>query len=154
MNYYDESLMVMKELYGHDVAMSLATVRDGKPNARFVDVYYKDKCFYITSYALSHKVKEIAVNPNVSLNHNLFVAHGLAYNIGNPLEPANKELREELKQAFISFYEKHVNEQDPNTCIIKVEHADALVFANNYKYYIDFSNQTATREDCIVDIVY
>ena len=51
------------ELYGHDVAMPLATVNDGKANLRVVNSYYKDKAFYITTYALSNKMKEIAINP-------------------------------------------------------------------------------------------
>ncbi|WMJ23866.1 pyridoxamine 5'-phosphate oxidase family protein [Paludicola sp. MB14-C6] len=153
MNYFNDSLIAMQELYGHDIPMSLATVSDGKPNARVVNVYYKDKSFYITSYALTNKVKEIIVNPNVALNHNLFVAHGTAVNIGNPLENSNKGIRDELKEVFSAFYNKHVNEQDPYTCIIKIELEDALVFANNFKYCIDFVNETATREDCVVDIV-
>lgn len=38
-------------------------------------------------------MKEITKNPNAALNHNLFVAHGIGNNIGNPLEEQNRELR-------------------------------------------------------------
>jgi intracellular sulfur oxidation DsrE/DsrF family protein len=31
---------------------------------------------------------------------------------------------------------------------------DALVFAHDFKYIIDYKNQTATREDFVVDIVF
>jgi len=83
MNYYNESIMVMKELYGRDVAMSLATVNGDKANVRVINAYYNENIFYITTYGLSNKMKEITINPNVALNHNMFVAHGLGKNIGN-----------------------------------------------------------------------
>ena len=154
MNYFDEAVTVMKELYGHDVAMPLATVNGDKANIRVVNAYFKENAFYITTYALSNKMKEIAKNPHVAINHNLFVAHGFGKNIGNPLEERNKDLREELKKVFFAFYDKHVNEEDPNTCILKVDLADALVFAHDYQYFIDFKQKTAMRKDFVVDIVF
>lgn len=153
-NYFNEATSVMKELYGKDVAMPLATVNENKANIRVVDVYYKENAFYVTTYALSNKMKEICKNENVALNHNLFVAHGIGKNIGNPLDNSNLILREELKKVFSSFYDNHVNEQDKNTCILKISLCDALVFAHDYKYFIDFENQTATREKCVIDIVF
>lgn len=153
-NYFKEAVAIMKELYGKDTAMPLATVDGDKPNIRVINAYYKDNAFYITTYALSNKMKEIMNNRNVALNHNLFVAHGIGENIGNPLDEPNRELREELKKVFVAFYEKHVDEQDKNTCILKVALNDALVFANDFKYFIDFKSQTATREKCVIDIVF
>lgn len=153
-NYFDEADAVMKELYGKDVAMSLATVNENKANARVIDAYYKENTFYVTTYALSNKMMEISKNPNVALNHNLFVAHGIGENIGNPLEENNKDLRDELKKVFVSFYDKHVNEQDKNTCILKINLSDALIFTNDYKYIVDFKSKTATREDCVIDIEF
>lgn len=154
MNYFDEAAAVLKDLYGHDVPMPLATINGKKANIRVIDVYYKDAAFYATTYGLSNKMKEIAKNPNVALNHNLFVAHGQGENAGNPLENHNKDLREELKQIFFSFYDKHVDEEDPNTCILKIALEDALLFANDYKYFIDFEKRTATKEKFVVDIVF
>jgi hypothetical protein len=153
-NYFNEAAEVMKELYGKDVAMPLATVNDNKAGIRVVDAYYKDSTFYITTYALSNKMKEISKNPYVALNHNLFVAHGIGENIGHPLDESNRGLREELRNVFSSFYDRHVNEQDKNTCILKITLNDALLFANDYKYVIDFKSMTATRKDYIVDIVF
>jgi len=152
MNYFNESIDIMNGLYGHDVVMPLATVNDGKANLRQVNAYYKDKAFYITTYALSNKMIEIAINPYVAINNNLFVAHGLGENIGNPLNENNKELREELRQVFCAFYPKHVNEKDKNTCILKIELDDAIVFDHDYKYVIDFKNEVSTREECVIDI--
>ena len=154
MNCFIEAIKVMKELYGQDVAMSLATVNGDKANIRVINAYYMENAFYITTYSLSNKMKEITKNPNVALNHNLFVAHGIGNNIGNPLEEQNRELREELKQIFYVFYDKHVCEEDTNTCILKITLTDSLLFAHDYKYFIDFKHKTATREECLIDIVF
>ncbi|MBU3143764.1 hypothetical protein [Clostridium sp. CF012] len=99
-------------------------------------------------------MKEIMKNPNVALNHNLFIAHGIGENIGNPLEEQNRELKEELKKIFCTFYHKHVYEEDTNTCILKITLTDSLVFAHDYKYFVDFKQKTATREECVIDIVF
>lgn len=152
MNYFEEAVAIMKDMYGRDVPMPLATVNGDRANIRVVDVYYKENSFYIATYGLSNKMKEIDKNPNVALNHNLFVAHGIGKNIGHPLEEHNRDLREELKQVFVSFYDKHVDEGDSNTCILKITLKDALVFANDYKYFINFDQKTATRVDYVVDI--
>jgi Pyridoxamine 5''-phosphate oxidase. len=152
-NYFNEAIEVMKELYGKDVAMSLATVNGDKPDMRVVNAYYNENAFYITTYALTNKMRQILNNQNVALNHNLFVAHGTGENIGSPLDESNRELREELKRVFVAFYDRHVDEQDKNTCILKVSLTDALVFAHDFKYIIDFKNQTSTRQKCVIDII-
>lgn len=154
MNFFDEALCKMEELYGKDTSMPLATVKDGKADLRVVNAYYKEKSFYITTYALSEKMKEIARNPSVALCHNLFVAHGNGRNIGHPLAPQNRELRGELRKVFCAFYDKHVKEADEHTCLLRIDLTDALVFADDYKYFIDFQAMTATRENCVVDIVF
>lgn len=154
MNHFDEALEAMKALYGKDIVMALATIDGKKANIRNIDAYYKDKCFYVMTYALSSKMKDIESNPSVALCHNLFVAHGEGKNIKNPTEESNKTLRDELRQVFSAFYDQHVDEADINTCILKITLTDAIVFANDYKYRIDFKTMSAEREDFVVDINY
>lgn len=151
--YFEEAVSAMHELYGRDVAMSLATVSDGRPNIRMVNAYFKRDAFYIVSYALSNKVKELRLKPNAALNHLLFVAHGVGADLGHPLAESNLSLRAELKEVFSAFYGKHVNEQDKNTCILKISLTDALVFAHDYKYLVDFTHQTASRIPFVTDII-
>ncbi|MDV3426211.1 MAG: pyridoxamine 5'-phosphate oxidase family protein [Bacillota bacterium] len=153
-NYFDEAAEVMRELYGKDTVISLATVNGDKAGIRMVNAYYKENAFYITTYALSNKIKEISKNPNAAINHSLLVAHGIGENLGHPLDEQNKALREELKRVFVKFYDKHVDEQDKNTCILKISLTDALVFAHDYKYIINFESKTAARESCVIDIIF
>lgn len=152
MNYYEEAIDVMKKVYGNNVYMTIATSINNKPNARVVNLYYEEGYFYATTYALSTKVQEIAENPYIALNHNLFVAHGVAENIGHPLKPENASIREKLKEVFSAFYNRRVDENDENTCFLKITLNDALIFDNNYKYGINFDKKTATREDFVLDV--
>jgi len=151
---FNEALDELARMYGHDVALSLATVAGERPNLRMVNAYYKGRAFYITTYALSHKMQEIAQNPHVALCHGLFIAHGRGVNLGNPLEAVNRELREELREVFCAFYARHVNEDDPHTCILRVDLDDAILCTADTRYVIDFARQSATREPFINDIIY
>lgn len=153
MNYYEEAMLVIAEQFGHDVIVSLATVADNKANIRTVNAYFKDGAFYITTYLLSCKMQEILGNPSVAICHNLFVAHGAGENLGNPLDDKNRALRSELQQVFCAFYEKHVAENDPNTCFLKVKLDNALVFTDNAKFIVDFDKRTAEKQDFVNDIV-
>lgn len=154
MDIFSEAMAIMDEQFGHDVVMSLATVSGTRANVRTVNAYYRDGAFYVTTYGLSSKMQEIAENPSVALCHGLFVAHGSGTNLGNPLEPKNGALREELRQVFHTFYDRHVNESDPHTCILRVDLTDAVVFTENAKYAIAFSGKTAEKTPFVNDIVY
>ena len=152
MNYFEEAVAAMKQLYSKDIPMSLATVRGGKPNARFVDLYFDGASSYLVTTRTSQKCEEIKENPMVALNYQLFVAHGVAYDIGSPLN--HPELREVLRKEFAPWYAKHVDENNPDTCIIKIALTDAIVFLNGMKYKVDFSRQEAARDPFAVDIIF
>ena len=143
----------MERLYGQDVPMTLATAQDNQPNARVVNVYFSGGVFYVTSHLASAKMREIAKNPHVALNHQLFVARGTAENAGHPLNAGNEALREALAKAFYKFYGRHVNEGDPGTCILKITPVWALVFADGFKYIADFEKKTASRQLFTTDII-
>ena len=151
-SHFAEALKAMGDLYGQDVPMSLATDDDGSPNVRVIDVYFLDGAFYAVTHMKSCKMREIAKNPRVALNHVLFVARGEAENLGHPRAPGNEALRLELMRAFHKFYSRHVNEDDPDTCILKIAPGWALLFANDCKYIVDFKEKAATCQPFVADI--
>ena len=59
----------MKERFGKDTVIALATVEHEVPYVRKVNAYYEDGSFYIITYALSDKIKQIENNPNVALTN-------------------------------------------------------------------------------------
>ncbi len=59
MNLTDEIQVIMNERFGHDTLLSVATVGNGIPYVRTVNSYYENGSFYIITYALSNKMKQI-----------------------------------------------------------------------------------------------
>ncbi|MFO7696552.1 MAG: hypothetical protein R6X16_05290, partial [Anaerolineae bacterium] len=82
-----------------------------------------------------------------------FVAHGTGANLGSPVSGTNSTLRAVLCEVFSAFYDRHVNEADTNTCILKVDLSIAVVFTRDTKYLVDFMARTATKQAFVNDIV-
>ena len=66
MKMNNEVRKIMDERFGHDNLIALGTVFEGVPYVRAVNAYYEDGAFYVVTYALSNKMKHIAVNPVVA----------------------------------------------------------------------------------------
>ena len=54
-----ETKRIMIERFEKDNIIALATVENGMPCVRNVDAYYEDGAFYVITYALSNKMKQI-----------------------------------------------------------------------------------------------
>ena len=152
MNKYDEAIKAITERYGKDTFLSLITMDNNRPSVRVVDSYYEDGAFYVVSYALSNKMKQINRNPEVTvcverfLEDGCFTAHGIGENIGHVLDENNAALMAKLRKAFAAWYTNgHVNEDDPNTCILRIRLTNGLLLLPNFEqnYVVDFVNQTA-----------
>lgn len=77
-----EAEKMMIERFGKDTVIALATVEHEVPHVRKVNAYYENGSFYIITYALSNKIKQIGKNPNVAIAGDWFTAHGKANNLG------------------------------------------------------------------------
>ena len=130
---------ILKQRFGRDSLMALATVEDGIPHVRTVDAVYIDGAFYIVTYALSGKCKQIAKNPTVAISGEWFTAHGIGENLGHVLLPENQAVMDILRAAFAAWYDNgHTNEADPNTCLLKIKLTDGVLFAEGTRYDIAF----------------
>jgi len=131
---------ILKQRFGKDSLMALATVEDGIPYVRTVDTVYIDGAFYVVTYALSGKCKQIAKNPTVAICGEWFTAHGVGENLGHVLRPENKAVMEILRAAFTEWYGNgHTNEEDPNTCLLRIRLTDGVLFSNGTRYDLDFT---------------
>ena len=136
----ERALAIMDERFGRDRMISLATSVNDLPSVRDVNGYYRDGSFYIITHALSGKMQQIAQNPRVAISGEWFSAHGLAENLGHVLKEENRELILTLRQVFSSWYHNgHVDETDPNTCILRVRLTDAVLFKDVTRYAIDYA---------------
>jgi general stress protein 26 len=135
-----KAFVIMDERFGHDTLISLATLEGSRPAVRIVNSYYEDGSFYTVTYALSNKMLQIRDNPQVAICGEWFSAHGTGENIGHPRDEKNKTLAAKLRKIFAEWYENgHTDEDDPNTCILRVRLTDGVLFSHGTKYEIDFT---------------
>lgn len=135
-----EAQEIMNERFHHDTLIALATTDGSIPSVRAVNGYYQEGAFYVITDASSGKMKQIERNPNVSICGEWFTAHGIGANLGHILDEQNKELAQTLREAFASWYDNgHINEEDPNTCILCIKLTDGLLFSHGKRYEIDFT---------------
>ena len=69
-----ESKRIMIERFEKDNIIALATLEDGIPSVRNVNAYYENGAFYVITYALSNKMKQIEKNPTVAIAGDWFTA--------------------------------------------------------------------------------
>ena len=140
MKHNAQTDLILTDRFGKDSLIALATVLGGIPYVRTVDAVYIDDAFYVVTYALSGKCKQIAKNPTVAISGEWFTAHGIGENLGHVLLPENRAVMEILRKAFAAWYSNgHTNESDPNTCLLKIKLTDGVLFANGIRYDIDFT---------------
>ena len=60
-----ESKALMEERFGRDSIIALATMDGERPYVRYVNAYYEDGAFYVITYGLSNKMRQLKKNDNV-----------------------------------------------------------------------------------------
>lgn len=130
-----EAEKIMIERFGKDAVIALATTENGIPSVRYVDAFYENGAFYVITYALSNKMKHIKNNPIVAIAGEWFTAHGKGINLGYFGKPENKAIAEKLKIAFAGWIDNgHVNFDDENTIILRIELTDGLLLSHGTRY--------------------
>ena len=130
---------IIQERFGKDSLIALATVDGDILAVRTVNTVYIDGAFYVVTYALSGKMKQIAKNPTVAICGDWFTAHGVGENLGHVLLEENQNIMEKLRTAFSAWYNNgHTNEADPNTCLLKIRLTDGVLFSHGTRYDIEF----------------
>ena len=98
-----------------------------------------DRAFYVITYALSDKMKQIEENPNVAVAAEWFTAHGVGVNLGWFRKEENAEIAEKLREAFAEWIDNgHNNFEDENTCILCIKLTDGVLLSHGTRYEIDF----------------
>ncbi len=155
MSKYEEAMKKLDEKLGNkDGLISLSTIAmepgvDGKsrPAARLVNAYYKDGAFYTVTYATTNKMLQIANNPNVAVCIIVenFTADGIGENLGWVRDEKNTEIMTTLRSVFADWYNEANNDDDPNTCVLRVRLTKGLWNDphQGIRNRIDFVNKTA-----------
>lgn len=130
---------IMQERFGKDNIIALATSSGNMPYVRYVNAYYEDSAFYIITYGLSNKMKQIEENSRVSIAGDWFTAQGTGVNLGYFGKPENVIIAKKLSSVFAEWIDNgHNNFADENTCILKVELTEGVLFSHGKRYHIDF----------------
>lgn len=156
MSKYEEGIQILNERFGNgkDNVISLATISlesnfsgAPRPSVRDVDAYYEDGTFYIVTHAQSNKVRQIMINPEVSVSVHFedFFSSGIGQNLGWVLEPQNAQIRNTLRTVFKEWYDFANDETDQNCCILAIKMTKGTLRVNHGEmfYHFDFDNKTA-----------
>lgn len=131
---------ILIERFGKDSIIALATADGNKPFVRNVDAFYEDGAFYVLTYALSGKIKQIQKNPDVAISGDWFTAIGKGINLGFFGKKENEQIANKMKLIFSAWLDNgHNNLEDENTCILKIELTQGVLFSHGTKYEIDFT---------------
>lgn len=126
---------ILVDRFDKDSIIALATTADGIPYVRSVDAYYADGAFYVLTYALSNKMKQIEGNSTVALAGDWFTGHGKAVNLGYFGKEENESIAKKMREVFAAWIDNGHNDfSDVNTCILKVELTDGVLFAQGKRY--------------------
>ena len=141
---YDDAIRILEERFGGDTPISLATLDGGRPAVRIVNSHYEDGAFYTVTYALSNKMRQIKANPEIAVCGEWFTAQGVGENLGHVCDEQNAEIMAKLREIFASWYTNgHVDENDPNTCLLRIRLTTGVLFSHGTKYEIDFVSKKA-----------
>lgn len=143
MNSFPEKTQeILKDRFGHDTLIALATVNGDIPNVRTVNGYYEDGKFYIITYAKSDKMNQIRANPNVAVSGEWFSAHGKGIDLGWFCKDENRVIAEKLQKIFKEWIGNGHNDfDDENTVILCILLTDGVLFSNGTRYDLDFTGR-------------
>lgn len=136
-----EAEQIMVERFGKDTVIALATTENGVPHVRSVNAFYENKAFYVLTYGLSNKMKQIGKNPVVAISGEWFTAHGKGVNLGYFGKAENAEIAQKMRVAFAEWIDNGHNDfNDENTCILCIMLTDGSLLSHGTRYEIDFSD--------------
>ena len=131
---------IMNDRFRKDSLIGLATMDGSRPTVRAVNSYYEDGSFYVITYALSGKMRQIESNPTVAICGDWFTGHGIGENLGWIREEKNTALAAKLRAAFAAWYNNgHNNEEDTNTVILRIRLTDGVLLHHGTRFDIDFT---------------
>jgi len=132
---------IMVERFGKDRVIALATTENDIPYVRNVNGYYEDKSFYVITYGLSNKMRQIEKNPVVAVAGDWFTAHGKGVNLGYFGKQENAEIAKKLRAVFAEWIDNGHNDfSDENTCILRIKLTEGSLLSHGIRYDIDFTD--------------
>ncbi|MBR3779082.1 MAG: pyridoxamine 5'-phosphate oxidase family protein [Clostridia bacterium] len=131
---------LLRERFGKDSLIALATAVENVPSVRQVDAFYEDGAFYVLTYGLSAKMKQIEANAQVAVCGEWFTAHATGSSLGWFGAAENAPIAQKMRAVFAAWIDNgHTDLQDPNTCILRLQLTDGVLWSHGVCYEIDFT---------------
>jgi len=131
---------VLQDRFGRDCVIALATAQNGAPQVRYVNAFYDRGAFYVLTYALSGKMRQIEKDNRVAVAGDWFTANGRGENMGFFGKKENSAIAEKMKEVFSSWIGNgHADLTDENTCILRIALTDGVLLSHGTRYEIDFT---------------
>ena len=138
----ERAAAILKERFGGDSVISLATAVDNVPDVRSMNACYWDGAFYGITHALSGKMRQLAENPVCAVSGEWFSGHGLGENLGWVGRAENAECFGALRRAFAQWIDNGHNDfSDENCVILRIRLTDGVLFSMGARYDLDFSEE-------------
>lgn len=158
MSKYENAMKLMEDFCGNaskESLIALATISltqsaagNPRPSIRMVNAYYEDGVFYVSTSAQKSKTPEIDRNNEVAVcGMDLFVANGIAENLGWVKDEKNAAIRANMKKLF-PWFDDHGEEDNPNSIVLRITLTNGTLTDNEqqfgeWRYKVDFTNKTA-----------
>ena len=131
---------ILDSRFGCDNLIAIATVDGDTPYVRAVNAYYEDGSFYVVTNARSAKMRQLEKNPNIAICGDWFTAHGTGENMGHVLKSELTDMMSKLRVLFEVWYDLgHVDENDPDTVLLRIRLTDGVLFDHGTRYEIEFN---------------
>lgn len=139
MSIAKEAEAIMEERFGGDTVIALATSANDLPSVRYVNTFYEDGAFYVLTYALSNKMKQLRTNPSAAIAAEWFTANAVGENLGFFGKKENEEIARKMEFKFREWIGNgHSNLTDENTVILKLRLTTGVLFSHGTRYDLVF----------------
>ncbi len=129
---------VMRERFGCDNVIALATSWDNRPYVRYVNAYYEDGSFYVITYAGSGKMRQLEGNNTAAIAGEWFTGHVRGENLGWFCSEENAEIAGKLRAVFEEWIDNGHNDfSEVNTVILRLELTDAVLWSHGDMYTLE-----------------
>ncbi len=130
---------IMKERFGKDTVLALATTSAETPHVRMVNAYYEDGAFYVITDARSGKMAQLAQNPRVGVAGEWFTGQGEGKSLGWIGRTENKTVADKLRRAFSAWLDNgHSDLTDENTIILCIRLTSGVLLHHGKRYDLAF----------------
>ena len=131
---------LLRERFGKDNVMALATLEGANPCVRYVNAYYEDGAFYVITYARSAKMLQLERNSSCAICGEWFSARTEGKNLGWFRREENRQIAAALRRVFAEWIDNgHNNFDDPDCIILKLRLLSGTLYSHGTRYDIDFT---------------